>query len=646
MRINENPSVLVIWLGLTDRQIHYSSVDSYWMGSNGYGHMNTISPNTQYLTPNQYLPQEMTLTSPPSTRGPKWMFGINANVIYTTEREIIEDSMEVSEDFAMRASTVSIWQKQIDIPINALPVCAYGENKIFPDIGDYIRPDGVILAYRLAEAGTFLADIEPRSLNTVRLGFDTCIYGESRAKVIDITVLPAREKQLNEPIYAQIEKYHRAQISYWEAICKAFNDFGHQHACSEEFTSLVTNAITRLSCAGVKPPGGLPYRSRTVLASRRRQPIEFLQIEITYMTYDIAREGTKIVDRHGAKGVVCRVRPNHEMPVDDHGIRADVKIDTISPVNRLNGGQLYEADINRIGVFVQRKIEQLAATNMQAAIDTLFRFYQQIYPPYAELMMTIKGKSQQALEEHVRSVIANGVYLNIPPTAMTITPENLLLWEEEYKAYPTPVTMVVEQKDGSKVMVRTEAPMSIGSKYMMVLKSRPDPSSPGIGHVNQLGIPIKPSGGRNLHAINAKPVRMGEDEIRLLLAYAPAEVVGRLINLHAASPLGVTTLVRELLISASPTAIWQVPITNEQLNASSAPLNAMHHMLETAGIDSRHPVLVDYETTITALGEDQDPEDIFDDGSDEDDTDPTLANDIKAQLEDIPSDDDDEGDEE
>ncbi|MFO5979505.1 hypothetical protein ACLBSL_33005, partial [Klebsiella pneumoniae] len=67
----------------------------------------------------------------------------------------------------------------------------YGDDKVykpFPDIGDVIRPDGVIFAIRDHDDDLAPAEMTPRALRTLDRTFDRAVIGTPGAKVIGIDI--------------------------------------------------------------------------------------------------------------------------------------------------------------------------------------------------------------------------------------------------------------------------------------------------------------------------------------------------------------------------------------------------------------------------------------------------------------------------
>jgi DNA-directed RNA polymerase beta subunit len=74
------------------------------------------------------------------------------------------------------------------------------------------------------------------------------------------------------------------------------------------------------------------------------------RMQYRLVTYSYLKEGDKLTNRYGSKGVVSKVLPDNEMPlVQETGQRIEVVLHPNSIVNRKNPSQLIEMDLISIG---------------------------------------------------------------------------------------------------------------------------------------------------------------------------------------------------------------------------------------------------------------------------------------------------------
>ncbi|CAK9253467.1 unnamed protein product [Sphagnum jensenii] len=597
IKINENPSLTVIYIGETDKKIHHFVLNSYTALTDGFGYMNT--PINQHLLQTGWpLPlyddkgKEIKFATSPSHKAGLYCMGLNANVAYMTMEETIEDSVCISQSLADRMATDELHQEKIIIRANQHPLNTYGvedEWKIFPDIGETVNADGVICSLRgpISEE-TFIPDLIPDLLASRQAMHDETYYGAAGSLVIDLDFNIARPDKLPSRQYAQVEKYTNAIVDYWKKIVAVYIEH-RRKPLSEGFSNLVNTAIQRLSAAGhaVAIPG-MRKRSRTKLVGKNNRPIEFMEIIITYIRKRPVNLGFKSTDRQGTKGVIGKIIPDADMPIDQHGFRADIVIDPRSIIARMNVGQLYEQAINRTSEFVRRKMkDRLDSGDYETARDILLEYYRDINPNFEVAVRETKNTDAK-MRAHVADCVNTYISIHVPPGLDTISPSLIPYLKEKWGVEISPVTFTQRDMDGELIgTFTTKRPVCIGSKYIYLLCKMPHPSSPGVAKVSQYNSPMKtPTSDRIKYPIRQTPVRSGEDEGRMILMDAQdASEWVRLLSLQGNSPKGVDAVVDALLTSPHPTKIERIPLTNKELFTSNTIIGLFNHMMSTVGVE-------------------------------------------------------------
>ena len=610
MGIRKNPSITVIYVGHTDNKLHYMTLDSYTRGSDGFGYEN-VWENTYKLEPGLPVYKETRLVTSPIHKNGLYCQGVNLNVAYMTREETIEDAMLVSESAAERMTTIEIREVKIIVEPDQYPLNTYGlenEIKFMPDIGEMVNEDGVLARFRPLNIETLIPDIMESSLSQTQSMHDDTYYVEPHAVILDITIHATRSAKMPKNLYAQADKYLDASKRYWRKIIDVYREHRQQHECSEEFNTLVSTAIQRLIAANenVGLPG-VARKPKTRLIGKNNRPIEFMEITVVYMTKRKFQPGFKITGRDGQKGVTCRILPDVDMPVDDYGFRADLVIDPCSCIARMTVGPLYEPAINRTSEFVRRKLTAVYQQDPHAAWEILCDYCTDINPNYAMKIIESHPTPQDQfglIEEFIRT----GIRLHIPPGLNTIGPELMQLLQKKWEVKLSPVTFIQRDMDNNVIgRFRTKANVCIGSKYVYLLCKIPEPSSPGVAHINQYNTPMKshPS-DRFKFPIRRAPIRFGEDESRIAaMDLEDTREHVRLMCLQGGSPKGVGTLVDMLLTEDYPTRIKRVPISNAELLHSNTVVQVFVHQMSTMGLGTSttgpHPLLSDLVKDVTLL---------------------------------------------
>lgn len=593
-------SKFTIILKRDDGAIDYVDVERYTAGSDGFGYENKV----MIPQPNTYLGKDDTLQESYAHHGDQYMLGTNCNVAYMTMPETIEDAMMISETAAEKLSSVEISKKSISVAANMHPINIYGDDfdfKFIPDIGDTVGDDGVLCAFRKLDNELFSAMANPEALKTPQPQHDRIYYVPPNAQIIDLNFYLARPKSTKpfpQSIYGQVEKYREGIKIYWQRILDVYRVQSKQGAqFTSKFRTLAASAMQRLSIEGVRVPE-VPYKTQLQYAFKRNEIVRYLQIDVTYIAKRHVDIGAKITDRYGAKGIVCRILKDQHMPTDEQGFRADLVVDPASVIKRMNEGQLYEQAINRTSEFVRRRLQQEYAESPTHAAYTLLKYYADINPAYANKIKAIKNTPKK-LEDHVRHVITQGLYLNIPPLLETMTPD-LYPKLEAWGYVESPVTFTPYDNNNQPMgTFTTHKPVCIGAKYIYGLCKEPNPSSPGVAHVSQHGIPIKPpKSDKGTSPIRQSPLKLGVDEFRLAIMSVDADAFMRFSSLQANSPVGVCRAVETLLSANHPTQINRMPISREELIATNGPVSLLHTIMRTLGIESQYTRVPDNEDTL------------------------------------------------
>lgn len=590
--IKEPPQTTVIYQGMDDRKVGCFDIFTYTQGANGFGYMNKLM-NSNLLYKDQVVSKETQFQTSPIHQDREYRYGLNLNVAYSNDIGTTEDAMVISESAAKKMTTTDIHTLDFMIDENQLPQNTYGDDdfvRFFPDIGMTVRPDGIVCAIRTPDMGTIISDTYGSSGYTPNM-HDQIIRDYPGAVVLDIDVNCSRQIKQDHPVFEQARQYHANALEYYMKIYRTYIEYKDTYKLTPEMNTRVTDAIKRLVAAGHRIRGVEP-RSRLSM-SIGDKPIRFIHIKLTMMHRRFCNKGFKITGREGSKGVIGEIRPDSDMPVDDHGIRADLIIDFASVPHRMNFGQLNEGTLNRTAEFVRRKMESMALLgDYPGAWKLLIEFLNDINPKYAQLVAEKRNtpdKQRLLLDEW----IANRIVIHHPPGLKTTTSENVVRIVEKYGSHPTPVNYVVRDRETGEVKhCRTKTPVEIGSKYVMLLMKIPKQQASGAAYTSQYGIPHKPP-GQEAHAslIRRKALRLGEDENRMMhkaLSGLYPDEAPRFMQLMSNSPVGVKKMYETILNADNPVKIKRVNISTEDLMRTSTILSQVHHTFETLGIGSLH----------------------------------------------------------
>jgi len=609
-KIDDCPQFYVIVLtieskaGKPVRHLDYFTIDRYTMGNNGFGYQRHIE-NIDRVVPDGFLDPDTVITRSPAVQGDQYCLGANLNVVLGSFPETIEDAFIISESAANKLQTTQVSKITLNCRQDRRPLNLNGtadEEKFLPDIGSYVRDDGILCAFRTGKWETCLADTAPDALRQPLHLQDEIYTIEPGAKIVDLTFNVNMDKI--STCYDQALLYMRNHTRCWENIYQVY--LKNKDSCdglTKKMSELVARAMYRMVAHGSRVSlldGALRKEVKNFdIEGVGRQTIDFLQVEVVYTVPRKVNNGDKITDFAGAKGVIAHVYPDEMMPIDEYGIRADMMVDMNSPVSRNNPGQLYEMGINRISEFARRAIKKTCEEQgHEPAFEKLMEWYGDVNPNYEKLIRSAVTDSRDK-KSVVTEAIETSPKIWIPPFLNTLTPKpddkwhalrNIKSWAKKWGCKPSRIKYSIRQADGSFKQFISDAEFSIGSKYIIHLHKIPEIAAPGFAAVNHMGIPTKSNFDNKYSPVSNNPYRYGEDELRLLCMDADSREVTRFQNLMANSPKGVASAIQTLLLVDSPTRISRVPISNGDLLKSSAPLRLFHNTTATLGVDTKDTI--------------------------------------------------------
>ena len=581
-----NPSRTVIYRDLKTGEISYFNVKRYSSHSNDYGYKNNIKVN---ISAGDVISPDVEIYSSPGKQGSLYCQGVNANVAFMTMLETTEDCFAISESLAKRLSSVSIETRSIKVNLKQYPLNLYGDEdyyRIFPDLGEYVRNDGIIAAWRPIKRYSAMSDLRKEKLSQVNYLFDHKIYGYPGAQVIDIDIYMGQRGDLPDQIYDQVKVYHEAQLKYFQEIVNVYQQC-RNYQISHKFNTLISRAMGRLLAAKRAIPE--LGRNPKVRLTDKFNPIS-LQIDITLMRKITVSEGFKLTGREGAKGVVL-IRPDEEMPIDDFGFKADICIDPTSVLKRTNIIQLDEQYINRLLKFEAMNLHKFGSIENQ--FKRIIEVLNDINPDYAEIV----DRTHQTLDkqqEYVEECKNDTIKICIPPGFTRLTEDLFVFLQKKYQIPSSQVEFTVHTEDAGSKRVRTKEPVMIGSKYIYLLAKYPKPIAPGLGFVNNYHFPVS-SKERFSYPIGSQPIRFGEAESRVIATAVGVEPLMRLRGLYGSTDVGPKELVKALVANPSPSTLDSVQIETNKLMDMNCSIRLAHHMFETCGVNLQDTIIEEDE---------------------------------------------------
>ena len=509
-----------------------------------------------------------------------YRFGVNAKVAYTSQVGGIEDGIVVSESFLEKLKINIYEDRVIQFGTKQLPLNMYGNEdffKIIPDVGERIREDGVLAVLRDFDIDLAPADLSVEAMQEPNT-FDEYIYGHPNAEIVNIRIThnPSKDDIMLTNMDEQLQKYLNAQTRYYNEIVKEYNRLRRETngrvRISNELHRLVADAM-----AMTDEKNRLKYNDKN-------NKLDCWALTITFRYQLKADIGYKLTDLSGGKGVICGVKPDHEMLMDADGNRADIEMDADSVAKRMNLAKLYEQYVNASGSATQKTIAKMiekdsSPKGYEIAFEYALGFYKLTSPFTYEMV----GRAGLDPKDHVDELIRDGFYLSVPPDNPINHIDMVRLLQEHYPACYGPCTYVGQ----TGKTITTKNPILIGEVYFILLdKIAVDFSSVSSAKLQHYGLPAKPN-KRNKYSgpTRVSPTRTaGESEVRLFVNVAGGAAAADLLD-RSTNPLVHQQIVKGILESEHPANVDNYVDRGVYRVGNGTVLNLTRHILACGGVE-------------------------------------------------------------
>ena len=272
-----------------------------------------------------------------------------------------EDGIVVSETFA-KQWFLSIRTETITIPLKT----TYHVDTIVKP-GQEVRPGQVILAYKLP----LLTDQQSQELESELtdegIDIDTgeeisALFGFTAEVEKDSVVIRTKKGGIVESveIYANVD-LNRYKSAFGELI-PIYESFKRKY---DKYIEAYNKAESR------SEPQYLVRTTKDGLFKYKGHPYPVI-VRIRIRTFKPATPGDKLANRHGNKGVIARILPDHMMPKTEYGETIHVVLDHLGVINRMNLGQEFEAALGYISKHLYKHAEELYKQKKEEGIRELY----------------------------------------------------------------------------------------------------------------------------------------------------------------------------------------------------------------------------------------------------------------------------------
>lgn len=592
--INVNPYYTIIYRGCRDDKIGYFNYNLHTMRSDGYGYKN-IQLRKDLLSPGTLIPANTKLITSPAHHGNMYNLGTNLNTCFMSIPQITEDAFVISESAARKLCSDGYGKISFKIGSNQIPLDLYGsddEYKFIPDIGEHVRDDGLLCALRTPSADTMIYDTAPENLRKVQHLHDSPFYVPKGSEIVDIEVVVNRKNKVKTPMtfFTQVQKYREPTDTYCMKVVETYQKvIAEGRECDAAFNALVTRCMSNLIIDGIKVPN-LGLKIKDLQPYRRKEPIEFIYVTVTYRYEHTTSKGFKTSNRSGGKGTLGAIWPDECMPVDEHGIRADMIKGPVSVFNRMNPSQWYEHFMSRGAMLLTMRIREKFKTPQPEsewlnAFATVIDYLKDCNPSWGELAER-KHPTNKDKCELVQDVLDQGIYIQVTPFTKGIDQHWVIKMAKKWGIDKTPVTYKAPFKDGTWHTITTKEPVMIGTEYFFLLYKMPHLRCCSLGYANQYRSPVRANALAKLqYPISQTSIRFGEDEIRNILMTSGAETAAYILGTYANSHDATMNLGRHLLFDEHPTALEDIDLSLTDIIKSNSIISLTRHLFSCVGVN-------------------------------------------------------------
>lgn len=546
-----------VWLDMIEVPNHRSS-------HGFFGYSLHPTEELQNVTYNTSLPEGTVLAKTDSYADDgTYKFGTSVNVALMSHPSVTEDGFVVSESFLNKNKFTSVTKRVIYLTKDNLPINLYGneeEFRMFPEIGEPVRADGLLCGTRERNDWFSIADLNNDSVSEIDYTFDNPVYVPVNSIVVDVNIVRGNYNRTEyaPEMTAQLDRHAANLIAYYKDIVRRYDKvvWELKKLYGDGFEPRQTPRLRRYVADCIIKSEAPTSRDKLCY---RRINIDEYRVEITCMSVVRPNLGYKFSDMHAAKGVICRVLPDEDMPVDELGNRADVIADAgSSTISRMNIGRSYEHYIGAASRDNQQRlidkyskvkgvnyINNLSQEDINYGIDYLRGFYSLFN---SEMVEFISLLNEEEREVHLKECLTDEIYIYLP----TDNEKNIIeiIKGLEKSAY-APHLGKVTYRDELGILTTTVDDVRIGKMYMMALdKVANDYSAVSSSKVNSFNFPIK--GGpsdRNRYPHSLTPTTtLSETEVRIMASFADPSLLAELMDL-ALNPISHKLLVKNILES-------------------------------------------------------------------------------------------------
>lgn len=575
-----------------------------------FGFKYETKPAYDHLAVGMSFAKDTVFADTPAVKGDShYTYSKNLNICYMSHRSVGLDGYVISEA-ALPFFKFKIYERRsVEFGSNSFLLNTYGTKKkykAYPDIGEYVREDGLLVVSRRIDPLEFPTNCSINDVMEMDALFDRPTYTRpGKGKVVDIIAVQSTSSNriLSQPMIEQTERYVKKNLRFYQEILDFYTKVQHQWRKAnhgqdinpEIFTpELSSYIVTAMAVTNQKThyqqPLTLNYKSRPIDTWRLDFIIEY---ELT------PTRGSKFTCQAGGKGVVCMIEKEENMPIDSDGNRAHILSSPDSIPGRMNLPRLYIPYFAAVARDVRRRmleelgidrhfsgkmtIEELYAipdNKINTAVKTMLLYYSIVSKrSYDEFTQNLNNEERY---EWLLFIINDRLYTYLPVQTEDSYDDIVVKLDKTFTTTYGPVSYI--GADGKRHTTKNKFRIS-EIPIMLLDKIADNFLSVDIGKISNFGtLTAMNELDKNTRPWPKKSTRVfGETDSRLYSNYGGPEFIAELID-RSGNIASQYEISNQLLSAENPVNIERI-IDREKIPlGNTRPLQITSSLLKCMGI--------------------------------------------------------------
>lgn len=597
--IRKNPETLVIFENDDTGEIDVLSLVGHRSLHTTFGFRYVQGPGYSKLQPGMSIPEgTVFLQSEGISKNGSLMMGREANVCAMTLPGVGEDGIVATEEELAMMGYRTMIRRSVGFGPAWIPLNTYGDDnhyRICPDIGEQVRPDGLLIGLRPYSEDTSPYDHSVHGLQEFQHNHDRGLWVRHGGVVTDIQVYHdpnSRQARCLAGTDVQLHKYSDAIIKYNDTLYKIYEDLYRRRKGRLEVSPALTNIFRHAMYITNRGKGG-----PRIQAEQQKAKLDDWYVEFTIETEHIPDVGSKLTGPYGDKGVVVKKIKREDAPRDEAGNVADYVVSAKAFINRMIMGAFFGPKLNAfyrdVVVEIRNRLnihEEIVSTDLlnakvnDAKLEEVWDYlvgFKEIYSPkyVGPEYRSITDRKTRIKE--LANIMSGDRIMFLPPDNEPGFSDIIAELNEKYPHHFSKVTY----RDAEGNMRTTKEPILIASDYRMHLdKTGDDWAAVNSSRLQHFGMLARiTSTNKYASLIRHQPSRIwGEAEMRILVSYTPPELAAELMD-RSNNRDAMEAICWGLLNADNPSDIECLIDRNEYPLGHARPIEIVNHVAEIGG---------------------------------------------------------------